>query len=336
MLRRTALACLACLLLLGSTGAAAAQDVDVPLEVVERYVGVMGTDLQIRVLGPDRAALNKAVQAAEVELRRVEDLMTDWRSSPLTSLNAAAGSGPVVVPRELAAIISRGVELGRLTRGAFDITYAGVGRLWDFKRKPPIVPEAVAIKEALADVGFDRIQIDPATNAVTLPANMRIGLGGMAKGYGVDRAMQTLLEHGIEHALVNAGGDLKALGRDEQEPWEVAVKHPRDRERAIAVLRVSNSALVTSGDYERFFEHRGKRFHHILDPRTGYPSTGAMSATVIAPSAELADALATALCVLGPIQGLEIIDGLDRVEAILIDMDGAPHASAGLRASLKQ
>ncbi len=134
---------------------------------------------------------------------------------------------------------------------------------------------------------------------------------------------------------MNAGGDLKALGRDEREPWEVAVKHPRDRERVIAVLRISNSALVTSGDYERFFEHEGRRFHHILDPRTGYPSEGAMSATVIAPSAEFADALVTALCVLGPDPGLEIIDALDRVEAILIDMNGVPHASAGLRASLR-
>ena len=140
---------------------------------------------------------------------------------------------------------------------------------------------------------------------------------------------------GIEHAVVNAGGDLKALGLDGSAPWEVAIKHPRDRERVIAVLRVSNTALVTSGDYERFFEYEGQRFHHILDPRTGYPSTGAMSATVIAPNAEFADALATALCVMGPDSGLPLIESLARVEAILVSMDGRVHASTGLRSSLR-
>ncbi|MCP4037991.1 MAG: FAD:protein FMN transferase [bacterium] len=304
------------------------------LQAVERRIGVMGTDLDIKVLSPDHDQSLRAVEAAERELRRVEDLMTDWRPSPLTTLNLAAGRGPTPVARELAAIIARGVEVGRLTNGAFDISYAGVGRLWDFKQHPPVVPTQQQVEAALADMGFARIEIDPKTSTVTLPARMRIGLGGIAKGYGVDRAMQILLDHGIEHGIVNAGGDLKALGRDGDVPWEVAVKHPRDRERVIAVLRISNAAMVTSGDYERFFEHEGRRYHHILDPRTGYPSEGAMSATVIAPSAEFADALATALCVMGPETGVALVESLRRVEAIVIDMAGNPHASSGLRDSL--
>jgi thiamine biosynthesis lipoprotein len=302
---------------------------------LESRLGVMGTDLQINVHGSDKAALNAALDAAEAEVRRIEDLMTDWRPSPLMKLNEAAGSGPQVVDRELAAIVSRALEMGRLTGGAFDPTYAGVGRLWDFKKKPPRVPSAEDVARGLESVGYRRVRIDPAASTVDLPKGMRIGLGGIAKGYAVDRAMETLRERGVEHALVNAGGDLKALGFDGDAPWEVAIKHPRDRERVIAVLRVANTALVTSGDYERFFEYEGKRYHHILDPRTGYPSTGAMSVTVVAPNAEYADALATALCVMGPESGLPLIESLARVEAILVSMDGRVHASTGLRTSLR-
>ncbi|MDP6979666.1 MAG: FAD:protein FMN transferase [Myxococcota bacterium] len=308
---------------------------DAELIRVERHVGVMGTDLQIKVLGRDRARLEAAVDAADRELRRVEDMMTDWRPSPLTRLNDAAGQGPFDVPAELAAIVARAIEVSRITEGAFDVTYAGVGRLWDFKAKPPRIPDRKQIEAGLRLVGSSRLEVDPERHAVALPRGMRVGLGGIAKGYGVDRAMQVLLDLGIEHAIVNAGGDLKALGRNGDAPWEIAVKHPRDPEHVIAVLRVSNTAMVTSGDYERFFEHEGRRYHHILDPRTGYPSEGAMSATVIAPHAELADALATALCVMGPERGLPLIEALRRVEAIVIDMAGNPHATSGLRDSLE-
>jgi len=314
------------------TGADAA-DLGEPA-VRERRLGVMGTDLQIKVRGRGIAALDAALEAAEAEMRRIEDLMTDWRPSPLTALNAAAGKGPQVVDRELAAIVSRALQMGLLTGGAFDPSYAGVGTLWDFKKKPPRVPSPDEVARALERVGYQRIRIDAEAGTVDLPEGMRIGLGGIAKGYGVDRAMEVLRDRGIEHALVNAGGDLKALGLDGPAPWEIAIKHPRDRERVIAVLQVSNTALVTSGDYERFFEHEGQRFHHILDPRTGYPSTGAMSATVVAPNAEFADALATALCVMGPDSGIALIESLPRVEAILVAMDGRVHASTGLRTSL--
>jgi thiamine biosynthesis lipoprotein len=302
----------------------------------ERHLGVMGTDLHVRALGTDADELDGALEAAIAELQRVEDLMTDWRPSPLMDVNAAAGQGPRRTDVELAAIISRGLELGRLSRGAFDISYAGVGHLWDFKSVPPVVPDAAAIERALPSVGFHRIHVDANKSTVDLPAGMKIGLGGIAKGYGVDRAMTVLRKRGVEHAIVNAGGDLKVLGRDGEEPWVLAVKHPRDRERVIAVLRLSNVAFATSGDYERFFERGGERYHHIIDPRTGYPSVGSISASVVAPSAELADALATALCVLGPAEGLPIIEGIDRVEAIVVGMEGDVHASTGLREALRE
>ena len=213
------------------------------LALRERELAVMGTELQLKALGPDPTALERALDAAAAEIRRVEDLMTDWRPSPLTTLNESAGPEPVAVPLELARLVARGLELGRLTEGAFDITYAGAGKLWDFKASPPRIPDARAIEAALASVDYRRVQVDLERSTVLLPAGMRIGLGGIAKGYGVDRAMAVLLEHGVEHGMVSAGGDLKVLGRKFGQLWEIAIRHPRDRERVLAVLPVSNTCV---------------------------------------------------------------------------------------------
>ena len=324
----------AALLVLALSPAAWAQGEEPPpaprLELREHRGAVMGTSLQITALGADAALLEEAIAAAVAELKRVEDRFTTWRPSELTRLNDKAGQGPQEVSREQARLIARALEIGELTRGAFDVTFKSFGRLWDFKAKPPVVPTAEQIKQALGRVGYRKVEVDLEANTVSLPAGTAIGLGGIAKGYGVDRAMRALMKRGIKHALVNAGGDLKALGRKQGAAWEIAIKHPRERERVLAVLPVSNVCVVTSGDYERFYEHEGKRYHHILDPRTGYPSQGCMSATVVAPDAAFADALATAMCVLGPKEGLAIVESLPRVEAILVGLDGTVHLSKGL------
>jgi thiamine biosynthesis lipoprotein len=296
----------------------------------ERSFGAMGTDVSIEAIGTDAAALDTALEAAEAELRRVEDLMTSWRDSPLTRMNAKAGQGPQEIDPELARLIARGLAVGELTGGAFDITFASVGKLWDFKAKPPILPSPTEIEAALEQVGYQKVELDLETSTITLPAGTQIGLGGIAKGYGVDRAMAVLLESGIESGVVNAGGDMKVLGTKFGAPWRIAVKHPRRRDEVLAMVPLANTCMVTSGDYERFFEFNGKRYHHILDPRTGYSATGAMSATVIAPDAAFADALATALAVLGPEEGLPIVEGLDRVECLIVDMGGDVTSSSGL------
>ncbi|MEQ8762784.1 MAG: FAD:protein FMN transferase [Planctomycetota bacterium] len=308
---------------------------DASLELVERRLGVMGTDLQIGAIGADTEKLEAAVEAAIAEIRRVEDLMTDWRPSPLLELNAAAGQGPVSVDPELARLVGRAIEIGRLTEGAFDVTFASVGSLWSFKKGREKLPEAEEVALALQHVDYSALRVDLEKSTVAIPQGSRIGLGGIAKGYGVDRAMAVLLEKGVRHGIVNAGGDLKVLGKKKGQLWEIAIRHPRDRERAIAVLRVSNTCVVTSGDYERFFEVDGHRYHHIIDPRTGYPATGCMSATVVAPDAAFADALATAFCVLGPEKSLEIAAELPRVGALLVGMDGEVHASPNLQGFVK-
>lgn len=313
----------------------AAQDGDlVPAAPVPtshtRSLGVMGTDLEIEVLSADDAAAEAAIDAAVAELQRIEDLMTSWRDSPLTRLNAAAGTGWVDVPPELCELIARSLAVSELTGGAFDPTFASVGKLWDFKADPPVLPSKEAIAEALTHVGYEKVEVDLEGSRVALPAGTRIGLGGIAKGYGVDRAMKILMDRGVHNGIVNAGGDLKALGTKFGHPWRIAIKHPRHKDTPIAVVPLANTCLVTSGDYERFFEYEGVRYHHILDPRTGYPATGCMSASILAPDAAFADALATAMVVLGPEKGLAIVETLPRVEALLVDMDGKVHRSSGL------
>lgn len=297
----------------------------------ERQLGVMGTELTMTALHEDVEVLDRALDAAVKEIQRVEDVMTDWRASPLTTLNLAKGVGPHEVPRELATLIDRSLAAAEYTQGAFDPTFRTFGRLWDFKATPPQLPSPEEIQLALARCGWEKVNVDLKESTIQRPEGLEIGLGGIAKGYGVDRAMAILMEHGIENAIVNAGGDLKALGTQNGELWSIAIQHPRDRDRMIAVLPISNTCVVTSGDYERFFEHDGKRYHHILDPRTGYPATGCMSATVVAPDAAIADALATAVCVLGPEICFAILEQLPRVEALAVDMDGKLHATSGLQ-----
>jgi thiamine biosynthesis lipoprotein len=292
---------------------------------------VMSSDLTIDLYGPDAAVLDSTLDACFAEFRRIEDELTDWRPSPLTRLNDAAGRGPQPVPPDLLEVADTALVWARETGGAFDPTFAAVGKLWDFKRRPPLVPDAAAIHSALERVGHAKVRLDREAGTIELPAGMRLGLNGLTQGWAVDRAMDIILRAGIKDALVNHSGDIKALGKKDGRPWQIAVKHPRDKERAIAVVPISNACLTTSGDYEHVFELDGVRYHHIIDCRTGYPSKGCMSATVVGPRAVDCDALDTALCVLSPEEGLALIERLPRFECVLVDMEGKVHLSSGLR-----
>ena len=293
--------------------------------------GVMGTSYQIEAIGKDEAELDRVIGLVLEELRRVEDVFTVFRESELTRLNARAGQGPVPVSAEMARLLAISVECGRATGGAFDVTYFPLRSLWNYKAEHPALPSEDRIQAALEFVDYRRLSVDREKNTVELPAGFSIDLGGIAKGYGIDRAMDVMLAQGIANGLVQAGGDTKALGRKFDKPWQIAIKNPRHRDQVFAVLPVVNQCVQTSGDYERFFEIDGKRYHHIIDPRTGRPSSGCMSATVIGPEATFDDGIATAMCVLGPEAGMAIIEQLDRVEAVLVGMDGRVHLSSGLQ-----
>jgi FAD:protein FMN transferase len=265
---------------------------------------------------------------------RLEAIMTDWDdASELMRVNREAYAAPVAVGPELFACLAEGLEVGRLTGGAFDITWRSAGRYWDFKADPPRLPAAELIADAATLIDYQEVQLDPAACSVRYgKPHTQIGLGGVAKGWIIDRAMDVIKARGFKHAVVNAGGDLMVSGRNTGDRlWWVAIRHPRRHDENLAVVPVANLSIVTSGDYERYLEIDGKRYCHIFDPRTGWPASGCQSVTVLAANAARADALATGIFVLGPDAGLELAERLDGVEAMIVAADGSVRVSSGLQ-----
>jgi thiamine biosynthesis lipoprotein len=263
------------------------------------------------------------VNAAFEEVERVEQLMSEWRpSSAISAVNLAAGKAPVQVPLEVVSLMQRALSVARATDGAFDPTWAALRGVWDFKTDPPRLPLKSTLRAAVARIDHRKVQIDNDT--VYLPeAGMALGLGGIAKGYGIDRAVAILRARGLTRFIVDGGGDLYIAGEKEPGvPWTIGLRHPRGGP-LVGELPVRDAAVVTSGDYERFFELGGTRYHHIIDVRTGMPAQKSVAVSLIAPDATTADAWATGLFVLGPA-------GLDRlpagVSAAVFTSDGRSHA----------
>jgi thiamine biosynthesis lipoprotein len=305
-----------------------------PVLRAERWL--MGTQWVIRIAvgGQDPEALRAAAQAAFDEVARVEAVMSEWqKESAISAVNRSAGGPPVEVPQELSDIVRRANTISALSEGAFDVTWKGMGKLWDFSADDFLPPDDAAIKAARSRVDYTSIVFDG--HKLGLPqTGMALGLGGIAKGYGVDRAGVILREHGVKNFLVDGGGDVLLEGfRDglpEGRPWRVGVRHPRGNPTDIlTVVETAHGAVVTSGDYERFREVEGVRYHHIIDPRTGRPARGCQAVTVVAESAESADALATAIFVLGPEAGLKLAASQPGVEALIIDSSGKLHRTPG-------
>lgn len=293
-----------------------------PVDFAHFEAPIMHTRIEVWLPADARSARD----AAEVfgTFRRVEALANEWRSgSPLARVNQAHGQ-PVEVPGELEALLRRGLEIGALTGGAFDITWASLWGLWDWDR--PALPDPSAVREAAARVDYRRVGV--ASGEVTLPDGMCIGLGGIAKGWALDSAALGLEHAGREDFLLSAGGQVLARGTRRGVPWRVGVRDPWGSESFVS-LEVGNVSVSTSGDYERGFVLDGVRYHHILDPKTGWPATALRSATVIAPEATLADALSTALMVMGPGPASVLLAELPGVEAVLVGPGGEMYATAG-------
>jgi len=299
-----------------------------------RFEGMaMGSDLEIEVFGSDQAICDQAVKEAREEIARLERIMTDWKQeSPLMDVNRAAGKKPVEVPPELYFIIERSLKMSELTEGTFDITFAAAGKLWNWRDPNPRVPTPEEVKAALADVGWKGVTLDPKARTVYLNRpGMRIGLGGIGPGYAGDLAMDKIRKLGIRNACVNMSGDVMLMGKKNGEPWNVGITHPRKKGESIAVLPVSNAAVSTSGDYERYFEKDGKRYCHIIDPRTGYPADLCQSVTIVAPNLAFADGLAKGVFILGPEKGMRMVEKLEGVQALIVAADGTMTMSKGLK-----
>jgi FAD:protein FMN transferase len=284
----------------------------------------MHTRIDVTLRGAD----SEARAGVEDAFREVEGTANEWQpGAPLAEVNAGAGH-PVQAPADLRALVRRGLELAAVTDGAFDPTWAALWDVWDFSADPPRLPTEDEIAARLPHVDWRNVVVDDEAGTITLlDAEAKLGLGGIAKGWALDHAAAGLRQRGIDDFLLSAGGQVMAGGTRDGRAWQVGLREPRGtRDDYFLVLPVSDASVSTSGDYERYFEVDGVRYHHILDPRTGWPARGARSASVVCPDATTADALSTALLVKGATEGLALAERLG-VQAVIVDDAGRVHRS---------
>lgn len=307
-------------------------------EIYKRTHLLMGSRFDITVVADDSLSAHSYIDIAVGEISRIEELISSWDPNSQTSIiNAQAGIAPVKVDKELFDLIERSMTISKLTDGAFDISYASMDRIWKFNGSMTEKPSEVEIKESVSLVGYQHIQLDKNVSTVFLTkSGMKIGFGGIGKGYAADKAKAMLKEHGVEAGIINASGDMITWGKQpNHEDWKVAITNPLNKSASYALLPIYERSIVTSGDYEKFVQFNDIRYSHIIDPRTGIPSTGLISVSVLAPKAELADALATSVFVMGKEVGLNRINQIPNVECIIIDDKGNVFTSNNIEIDTK-
>jgi thiamine biosynthesis lipoprotein len=292
---------------------------------------MMGTEIRVYLWHDDAVAGNRAKEAVFEEVARINELMSTYvEESEISMINRDAASGPVPVGDELLGLVLRSLDISVLTLGAFDITYDSVGQHYDFREHQR--PTEETIRKELQSIDYRLVDADRAAGTIHFrQQGVRINLGGIAKGYTVERGVEILRTHGIRHAIVTAGGDSRLLGDRRGQPWIVGVRDPRQDGKVAVSIPLEDEAVSTSGDYERFFEEDGKRYHHIIQPTTGKPASSVHSATVVGPDAVITDALSTSVFVMGVDQGLRLIATLPDYEGIVIDAEGRLFYSDGLQ-----
>ena len=292
---------------------------------------MLGTEISVYLWHDDVDEGQRLVESVFTETARIDELMSTYKvSSRITVVNEIAADRPVDAGSELYSLIERSLDISTLTGGAFDITYESVGQHYDFREGRR--PDGATIELERERIGYRLVELDAGSNSVRfLKPGVRINLGGIAKGYVVERGVDILRRAGVTNAIVTAGGDSRLLGDRRGRPFMVGIRDPRvDGEVAISVP-LEDEAISTSGDYERYFEQDGVRYHHIIRPSTGKPAGGVHSATVIGPDAVMTDALSTSVFVMGVDRGLRLIADLPDYESIVIDADGQIFYSDGLQ-----
>ena len=294
----------------------------------------MGSRFDITVVANDSIQANGYIDIAVDEIVRIERLISSWDLNSQTSdINNNAGIKPVKVDAELFDLIHRSLAISKLTDGAFDVSYASMDRIWKFDGSMTEMPLEKDISSSVSKVGFNNIELNDSNSTVFLKhKGMKIGFGAIGKGYAADKAKALLIDKGVVSGIINASGDMTTWGKQTNgDEWKVAITNPLNKNKAFALMPITNGAVVTSGNYEKYVNFSGKRYSHIIDPRTGYPSTGIISVTVFAPKAELADALSTSVFVMGKDVGLNRINQLSNIECIIIDEDGNIFTSTNIK-----
>jgi len=291
-------------------------------QTYHKTIKLMGTRFEISVVAKNETKGNLYIETAIHEIDRIEKLISSWDSNSQTSLiNRNAGIEPVIIDLELLELIERSIQISKITNGAFDITYASMDRIWKFDGSMKEMPTEEAIRNSVSKIGYKNILINHDKKTVFLKSKgMKIGFGGIGKGYAADKAKELLVDMGVTSGIINASGDMNAWGHQaDGTNWLVGITNPLNTQKVFSWLPINNQSVVTSGDYEKYVEFNGKRYAHIINPRTGYPTTGIKSVTIFASKAELADALATSVFVMGLDNGLDFINQIKGIEAIIVD-----------------
>ncbi|RDH83112.1 MAG: thiamine biosynthesis protein ApbE [endosymbiont of Galathealinum brachiosum] len=291
---------------------------------------IMGTPILVEMFAENTQQAKQCSDRVFEEMHRIDNLMSPYiEKSELALVNRNAAREAVNIGRELFELIQQSIKFSQLSNGAFDITFASVGHLYDYRMK--LHPTDKQIKKQLKAINYKNIKLDETQTSISFShKNTKIDLGGIAKGYAVDNGIKILQTCGIQNALVSAGGDSRIMGDKKGRPWVMGIRHPRDKNKVVVSIPLSDSAISTSGDYERYFIEDETRYHHIIKPTTGQSAEKTWSVSVLASDAVTSDALSTTLFVMGTEKALELINTLDDIEAIVIDSKGKMFYSSGL------
>ncbi|WP_276975737.1 FAD:protein FMN transferase [Flavobacterium filum] len=301
--------------------------------VYTQKTNMLGSPFEMTVVAKDSVEGNYFIQKALEEVKRIEHLISDWiPNTQISKVNQSAGITPVKVDQEVFQLIDRAIKISKLTNGAFDISYASMDKIWKFDGSMKEMPTEEAIKNSVAKVGYQNIILNEKESTIFLKnKGMKLGLGGIGQGYIADKIKVLLIESGCKSGIVNVSGDIFAWGKQpDGKPWTVAIVNPINKNKVFATFPLEDSAVETSGSYEKYVTFNGKRYSHIIDPRTGYPATGIVSVSVFAKTTEVADALATGVFVLGVDVGLDLINQLKGIECIIVDDKGVVHTSKNI------
>lgn len=306
-------------------------------KVHQKTLRLMGNRFTITVVDDDAQWAEKQIDEAIAEVSRIEKLLTTFSNDSQTyQINENAGLKPVKVDKEVFDIIKRSLRISALTDGAFDISYGSIDkRFWNFDKEMTSLPDVKAAKESVKLINYQNILLDAENLTVFLKENgMRVGFGGIGKGYAAERAKQLLIKKGVKSGIVNAAGDLTTWGNQPNgEPWTIGIADPNTQNKAFSYINISDVAVATSGNYEKYVIIDGKKYSHTIDPKTGFPVAGIKSVTIICPNAELADAMATPITVLGVDAGLGLINQMKQIACIIIDDDNNIYTSNNINVS---
>ncbi|SEF96580.1 FAD:protein FMN transferase [Flavobacterium urumqiense] len=299
----------------------------------KRTLSMLGSPFEMTVVAKDIPEADYYIDMAVAEVSRIENLISDWiPTTPISQVNKYAGMKPVKVPQEVFDLVSRSIKISELTSGAFDISYASMDKIWKFDGSMTKMPTPEEIKNSVSKVGYKKIILDHKNSTIFLKfEGMKLGLGGIGQGFIADKIKFLLTSKGVVAGIVNISGDINTWGKQTNgEKWKVGIKNPLNKNKIFATFPLDDSAVETSGSYEKYVTFNGIRYSHIIDTRTGYPATGVISVSVFAKTTELADALATGIFVMGVDVGLDLVNQLPGVGCIYVNDSGKIFSSKNI------